>query len=180
MEIGLMKRKLFFFIEKLQITKNERIAVSLLMVSVVFSSSLYLIWPAKPHYSEAEYEKIEQIFEQKSRELNEERDLILARYEPMEIKQEVYTPNEETETALRDTIPPAKSDNDNVVTGNLININSATESELQKLPGIGPAYSKRIIEWRKQNGRFTSAEQLLEIKGIGEKRLANIKHLITL
>ena len=62
----------------------------------------------------------------------------------------------------------------------MININTATREQLQILPGIGPAYSGRIIEWREENGTFTTKDQLLEIKGIGEKRLEKIKPLITL
>ena len=65
-------------------------------------------------------------------------------------------------------------------TSTLININTATAEELQQLPGIGPAYAGRILEWRVQNGRFTSIDQLIEIRGIGEKRLENIRPLVTL
>jgi competence ComEA-like helix-hairpin-helix protein len=62
----------------------------------------------------------------------------------------------------------------------LININTASAEKLQELPGIGPAYSTRIVEWRNKNGHFVSKNQLLEIKGIGEKRLEAIVPLITL
>ena len=175
-----MKRKLFFFLEKLQISKSERIAVSVLMILVIILAGFYLIWSPQPHYSEAEYAELEKIFEEKSRQLNQEREVIMARYEPMESEAEEYKPEVRTEEVLNDTIPPAKNETESRANGNLIDINSASAAELQELPGIGPAYSKRIIEWRKENGEFTTADQLLEIKGIGEKRLANIKPLIKL
>lgn len=175
-----MKRKLFFFLEKLQISKSERVAVSVLMVLVVILGSFYLIWTPAPQYSEAEYAELKIVFDERSREINEEREAILARYEPLEAETQNYEPEVKTAVVPSDTIPPQKNDDESRASGNLININSATEVQLQKLPGIGPAYSKRIVEWRKENGEFTSVNQLLEIKGIGEKRLANIKPLITL
>ncbi len=60
----------------------------------------------------------------------------------------------------------------------LINLNSATMKELMKLPGIGEVLAERIIAKRKELGGFKSVEDLLEVKGIGEKKLAKIKPLV--
>ena len=175
-----MKRKLFFFLEKLQISKSERISVSVLIVMAFCTGGLTLFWSPEPQYSEEEYAKLEKMFEHKSRELKQDRDVILARYEPLENKSEVVKMERQPEMVLTDTIPPPTKETESNTAGNLVDINAASASELQKLPGIGPAYSKRIVEWRNENGPFTSIDQLLEIKGIGEKRLANIKPLIAL
>src|SRR5690554_1810446 len=60
-----------------------------------------------------------------------------------------------------------------------ININEADQETLQHLPGIGPAYAKRIIEYREQIRGFTSIEELINVKGIGEKRLEKIRPLVS-
>ena len=60
-----------------------------------------------------------------------------------------------------------------------ININTATESELMLLDGIGETIAKRIVERRETVGEFTSIDQLLEIEGMGEKKYNGIKDYIT-
>jgi competence protein ComEA len=61
-----------------------------------------------------------------------------------------------------------------------VNINKAGSAELESLPGIGPAYATRIIEYRQQQGSFSSVEQLEEVSGIGPKTLASLRDLITI
>ncbi|MFO7973212.1 MAG: ComEA family DNA-binding protein [Candidatus Hydrogenedentota bacterium] len=60
----------------------------------------------------------------------------------------------------------------------LLDINTATQAELESLPGIGPVYASRIIEYRKKTP-FRSVDELVNIKGIADKRLADIRHLVT-
>lgn len=59
----------------------------------------------------------------------------------------------------------------------IVRINSAGVSELQQLPGIGPALAQRIVETRK-GGRFTSAEDLLRVPGIGKAKLAKLLNYV--
>lgn len=61
----------------------------------------------------------------------------------------------------------------------LININTATQSQLMTLPGIGEVLAGRIIDYREQYGPFSYPEQLLNVKGIGNKKLAAILEYIT-
>jgi len=60
-----------------------------------------------------------------------------------------------------------------------VDINSASAPDLEKVPGIGPSLSKRIIEFREKNGPFSTVEDLLKIQGIGEKSLAHFRDYLT-
>ena len=61
----------------------------------------------------------------------------------------------------------------------LLNLNTATEAELAKLPGIGPATATRILEYRQKNGPFKKIEELMNVRGIGEKAFLKLKPLVT-
>ena len=63
--------------------------------------------------------------------------------------------------------------------GSTVNINTADDKELQSLPRIGPATAARILEYRKQIGSFKSVDELLNVKGIGEKTLEFLRPLVT-
>jgi competence protein ComEA len=60
-----------------------------------------------------------------------------------------------------------------------IDLNAASADQLDGLPGIGPVTVQRILEWRTRNGRFSQVEQLREIEGIGERRFAQLRELVT-
>jgi len=61
-----------------------------------------------------------------------------------------------------------------------ININTASLEELQKLPRIGPKVAQRIIDYRKEHGNFKRIEEIMKVRGIGEKTFARMKDLITI
>ena len=61
-----------------------------------------------------------------------------------------------------------------------VNINTATEAELDSLPGVGPAKAKAIVEYRKANGNFKSLEDIKNVKGIGDKTYEDLKSQISL
>lgn len=76
---------------------------------------------------------------------------------------EALTPSEETEETEE----------------NRVNINTASASELDALPGIGPVLAQRIIDRRTEQGPFTSVEELLEVNGIGQATLDGLREFIT-
>lgn len=59
-----------------------------------------------------------------------------------------------------------------------LDLNAATSEELQALPGVGEVTAQRILDWRAQHGGFTAVEQLREIEGIGERRLAGLREYV--
>lgn len=62
----------------------------------------------------------------------------------------------------------------------LVNLNSATQPELETLPGVGPVTAESILAWRTENGAFSSVDELLEVSGIGDATLAEIAPFVTL
>lgn len=60
-----------------------------------------------------------------------------------------------------------------------VNVNTATAADLETLPRIGPSTAQRILEYRKQVGTLKSVDELLNVKGIGERTLELLKPLIT-
>jgi len=63
--------------------------------------------------------------------------------------------------------------------GGPIDINRATVEELDTLPGIGPSIASAIVEHRERSGPFASVEDLLDVPGIGDAKLAQLRDLVT-
>jgi competence protein ComEA len=59
-----------------------------------------------------------------------------------------------------------------------INLNTATLTDLEALPGVGPVMAQRILQWRTTNNRFSSVEELQEIDGIGPKLFSRLRELV--
>jgi competence protein ComEA len=74
---------------------------------------------------------------------------------------------------------PALAGAENDISG-VVNVNTATQEELQLLPGIGESRAVALIEARKRRGGFQKLEDLLEVKGIGEAGLARLRPHLTL
>ena len=69
---------------------------------------------------------------------------------------------------------------ENSLVSSLISLNQASASQLEELPGVGPALAGRMIDWRTANGGFKAKEDLLNVAGIGDKLFASVKDLVTL
>lgn len=158
----MMKRTFFFWLEKLSITRAERIAVSLLLgLFLLLVGVNAVIQPTKP-FQKDYYQSLMQTFHQRTAQLREEEQRLMRRYG----------------MAVSDTLP-ANSAPVSAASGTLVNINTAGIDQLKTLPGIGSTYAQRIIEYRREKGAFASKNQLLQIKGIGPATLAKLEPLIT-
>lgn len=60
-----------------------------------------------------------------------------------------------------------------------ININTASAADLQKLPRVGESIAQRIVDYRTKNGKFKRIEDIMKVRGIGEKVFLQLKDLIT-
>ena len=87
---------------------------------------------------------------------------------------QVFEVGKQTESFI-DEFPEETSDS---YQPNSVNINSATEQELQSLPGIGPATASKIIEYRNTNGPFSKIDELKNVSGIGDKKFESIASMI--
>ena len=72
----------------------------------------------------------------------------------------------------------SKSDKSNT-NKSTVNINTATQTELETLPGIGPSTALKIINYRNENGKFSSIDEIKNVSGIGDSKFENIKRYIT-
>lgn len=97
--------------------------------------------------------------------------------------QKIYIPNKDDEeekgvimTDMPNYIVPGNEEETKGDSNSLmVNINSATQTELEELTGIGPSIASNIMKYRKENGNFTSVEEVRNVEGIGESKYNQIK-----
>jgi competence protein ComEA len=93
--------------------------------------------------------------------------------------QQILVPRKEKATARsRSSRSTTASRSRSSLPSGPININTASETELDQLPGIGPATARKIIEYRTQSGPFSTPDDLMSVKGIGPKKLARIRPFV--
>ena len=73
----------------------------------------------------------------------------------------------------------SKSDNMQQKKQSIVNINNATKTELETLPGIGPSIANKIVNYRKEKGKFSKIEDIKNVSGIGEAKFEKIKKYIS-
>ena len=86
--------------------------------------------------------------------------------------QRVYVPR------VGESPPPGASEGEVAADSGPLDLNTATQAQLEELPGVGPSTAKAIIDYREQNGRFRAVEELLDVRGIGPSKFAEIEPLV--
>lgn len=163
-----MRRWWYFTVERLQITRGERRAIGVLLVLLVVLSAFRWIHAPKPAYDETSYAAFDAALDARVAVWRQQREQKLQRYYPGadsldKEANEMIAENERKPDTTR---------------ARRLNVNRASSEMLEVLPGIGPTLARRIVAWRKAHSGFTSVEQLLEVRGIGDKRLEDIRPLI--
>ncbi len=93
--------------------------------------------------------------------------------------QKIYIPSEEENNEEpKNIVTTGIADTDSSVSIVTVNINKATQTELEAIPGIGPSTASSIISYRKENGKFKSIDEIKNISGIGEAKFEKIKEYI--
>lgn len=98
----------------------------------------------------------------------------------LEDGQKIYIPNKNEKISQYITKNNGNNENNNTdKEDKKVNINTASQSELDELPGIGPSTAQKIIEYREENGNFEKIEDVQNVKGIGDAKFEEIKDKIT-
>lgn len=84
------------------------------------------------------------------------------------------------ESSATSSIGQTGSSGAGIVAGGKVNLNTASQTEIETLPGIGPTMGAAIIAYRTQHGSFSSINDLRKVKGIGDKRFADLKDQVTI
>ena len=84
-----------------------------------------------------------------------------------------------TAVSAQEAARPAKASTASASAGAPVNLNTATVAQLEALPGIGKSTAERILEYHQKNGSFKKIEDLMNVRGIGEKSFLKMKGLIT-
>lgn len=173
------KRKRFFWIDKLQISAKERKAVSSLLGLLCLLLLGNLFVRQKLNYSQEVYNSIIAEFEHRTALIEQQKAKTEQKYNPVLTVKEADKPVDES-TEKPQLSSTNESMNKPEAVAERININTATSEQLQTLKGIGVTYAQRIINYRESKGGFKAIEELLKVKGIGKKRLDNIRPFVKL
>lgn len=139
--------------------------IAILTLSCALCASLTMLIQQAVHYSTLQQSQITQSEQSKANGTEKDKT---ASTQTTPSQQPSTEPDSQSEPTSGPAEPADPADG-------LLNINTAGSDELQTLKGVGPVTAQRIIDYRNQIGRFDNVDQLLEVKGIGEKTLAKFR-----
>lgn len=160
--------------EKVKSEKFKVVLISFLAL-VILSGTFVIFWQIQrqnPTKNEAVAE-VDQLKQQLD-DLNKKIDALNQAVEEAKSQQTTTTTTSKSTSSVK-----GASTSSNQVSGK-VNLNSASASQLDSLPGIGATYAQRIIDYRNANGGFKSIEEIKNVKGIGDATFNKMKDLITI
>ena len=156
------------------------IAVSALAVVILAGSGVLLWQVQKQNSSHSDpYANASELKGQVD-ELNKKIDDLNKALSDAKAQTTVETTTVTQKTTSGGQVAGASTSSDQTRPAGKININTASASQLDTLPGVGPAYAQRIIDYRGANGGFKSIDEIQNVKGIGPKTFEKLKDQITI
>ncbi|MEO1023225.1 MAG: helix-hairpin-helix domain-containing protein, partial [Bacteroidota bacterium] len=142
------QRWLFFLYDKLQITRNERITISVLFTLAVILTLVNVFLEQRIHRYDEQHAEVLEAFNARSEKMRNQQEEIARRYQPPTASAVEPDSNVSIQQNMESQSEP--------LTVERININTATKEELMQIDGIGPAYAQRILDYRNTIGAFTN------------------------
>ncbi|KKP89074.1 MAG: comEA protein [Berkelbacteria bacterium GW2011_GWA2_35_9] len=158
--------------------KYQTLIGTLLMVSILVASAIMLVLNFQSEKNNDNSNELAQKvanLEQEQININNKINQIID-----SLNQNKTSTNDTSGTVKGASTSSKSAQNNSAASTGLININSASLSQLDSLSGIGPIYAQRIIDYRFANGGFKSIEDIKNVKGIGDKTFEKFKSNITI
>ncbi|HKJ44934.1 MAG TPA: ComEA family DNA-binding protein [Balneolales bacterium] len=177
----MLKRKLFFLLERLNITPGERRFIVLIVTFVAVISLINLFLSPRQKYDKAYYAPLRKEYRKKLAAARR-RDSIrkITYYKTGAIKNKHTKKSFHQGEAFHNVKKIAQKKSKKSQPNELISINSSGLEALQSLRGIGPKTAQKIIDYRTKHGPFKKLKSLTLVKGIGKKKFEKLKMHITL
>jgi comEA protein len=156
---------------KLGFTRNDLLLIAFLLLA--FSAGLVIKFTGWNNKKEYDYSEQDKNFEQYLKSSFSSAELSKSKQERLKLLKNV------NDSLLKVSENSGSPVPDGMMPGKKIDINTAYSADLELLPGIGKVMAERIIEYRELNDGFTRIEDIMNVKGIGEKKFNRIKDYIT-
>jgi competence protein ComEA len=178
-----MQNKIYFLLDRLNITKAERLTmVTITTLIVLITTGAAILEPDNP-FPDEHYAYADSVFRVLSERKAADHISLMARYEPStgsntEPMVALQTSTQTASISQPRTAP--KSGSTKLPALESISLNTAVATELDRLPGIGPKTAEVIIEYRNEHGPFQDLSHIMRVKGIGPKKWEQIRPYLRL
>lgn len=158
-----------------------KIYAALFLLLAIFAGSFVVVWQIKdrnrPVTASGEADELKHQVAELNKKIDDLNKAINSAKEQVTVESTTEVSKTTRQVAGAST---SKEDSSSSDISGLVNLNTASLSQLDSLDGIGPTYAQRIIDYRESNGAFTTIDQIKNIKGIGDKTFEKIKDKITI